>query len=122
LTTALHIAFDKPRIAFVPKPAADGNMRLVVHVLDYSPELQHLYHNRELHPTAISVDMLYARFAWTIFTLLDAFLGCNIDRRLALRTSDARLADARGFVPGIDCERFSSTAIRKRSNSLKKRK
>lgn len=36
------------------------------------PELEHCYHNHELHPTAVGVDMLYARFAWSIFTLLDA--------------------------------------------------
>ena len=33
-----------------------------------------------------------------IFSLLDAFLECKTDRRLALRTSDACLAVARGFV------------------------
>ncbi|KNG46892.1 hypothetical protein DDE82_009028 [Stemphylium lycopersici] len=68
LPTDLQIAFDKPRIALVPKPATDGSMRLVAHLLENSPELEHLYHNRELHPTAVGVDMLYARFAWSVFT------------------------------------------------------
>jgi hypothetical protein len=66
--------------------------------------------------------MLYARFAWSIFTLLDAFLECRIDRRLALRTSDARLADARGFVTAVNCELFATAATRKRSQSPNKRK
>jgi hypothetical protein len=56
LRADLHIAFDKPRIAFVPKSTGDGgNKRLVAHLLEYSPELEHLYHNRELHPTAVGV-------------------------------------------------------------------
>ncbi|KAF2023443.1 hypothetical protein EK21DRAFT_80903 [Setomelanomma holmii] len=122
LRADLHIAFDKPRVALVPKPATDGNMRLVAHLLEYSPELEHLYHNRELHPTAVGVDMLYARFAWSVFTLLDAFLECKIDRRLTLRASDARLADARGFVTAVNCEPFSSAVARRRSQSPKKRK
>jgi hypothetical protein len=122
LRVDLHIAFDKPRVALVPKPAADGSMRLVAHLLEYSPELEQLYHNRELHPTAVGVDMLYARFAWSVFTLLDVFLECNIDRRLTLRASDARLAGARGFVTAANCELVSSTAARRRLQSPKKRK
>lgn len=96
-------------------------MRLVAHLLEYSPELEHLYHNRELHPTAVGVDMLYARFAWSIFALLDAFLECKIARRLTLRGSDARLVDARGFLTAADYELFSSTSARKRSQSPKQR-
>jgi hypothetical protein len=122
LRADLHIAFDKPRVAFVPKPVTDGSMRLVAHLLEYSPELEHLYHNRELHPAAVGIEMLYARFAWSIFTLLDAFLECKIARRLALRASDARLVDARGFVTAASCELFTSTSARKRSQSPKKRK
>jgi hypothetical protein len=65
--------------------------------------------------------MLYARFAWSVSTLLDAFLECNIDRRLTLRASDARLAGARSFVTAANCELFS-TAARRRAQSPKKRK
>jgi hypothetical protein len=88
LRVDLHIAFDKPHVAFVPKPATDGSMRLVAHLPEHSPELEHLYHNRELHTSAVGIDMLYARFAWSVFTLLDAFLECKFDRRLALRATD----------------------------------
>jgi len=122
LRADLHIAFDRPRVALVPKPAADGSMRLVAHLLEYSPEFEHLYHNRELHPAAIGVDMLYARFAWSVFTLLDEFLECGVDRRLTLRAPDAHLANARGFVAAVDCELFSTAAARKRLQSPKKRK
>jgi hypothetical protein len=97
-------------------------MRLDAHLLEYSPEFEDLYHNRELHPTTVGVDMLYARFAWFVFTLLDAFFECRLDWRLALRASDALLADARGSVTAANCELFSSTAARRRSQSPKKRK
>ena len=118
LRADLHVAFDKPRIAFMPKPAGDsGEMRLVAHMLEYSPELEHLYHNRELHPTVVDIDMLYARFACSVLSRLDAFLEFKTDRRLALRTSDACLADARGFINAANCEFFPATAMRKRSRS-----
>ncbi|KAF2623331.1 hypothetical protein BU25DRAFT_414346 [Macroventuria anomochaeta] len=122
LRADLHIAFDTPRLAFVPKPATNGSMRLVAHVLGSSPEFELLYHNRELHPTAVGVDMLYARFAWSILPLLRAFLESDTDRRLTLRASDAPLADARGFVAAADCERFSTATNGRRSQSPKKRK
>jgi hypothetical protein len=69
LRADLHIAFDKPRIALVPKPATDGSMRLVAHLLENSPKLEYLYHNRELHTSAVGVDMLYARFAWSVLIM-----------------------------------------------------
>jgi hypothetical protein len=72
LRADLHIAFDKPRVAFVPRLAIDSSMRIVAHLLE-RPELEHLYHDHELHPSAVGVAMLYARFAWSVFALLDAF-------------------------------------------------
>jgi hypothetical protein len=82
LRAYLCIVFDKPRVALVPKPATDGSMRLVTHMLEYLPELKHLYQNSELRPTAVGVDMLYARFAWSIFALLDAFLSLASDAHI----------------------------------------
>jgi len=117
LRADLHITFDSPSVVFVPKPATDGSMRLVAHALEHSPELEHLYHNHELHPTAVGINMLYARFAWSIFTLLDTFLESKVDRRLALRTTDTGLGDAWGFVTAANCELFSTAASRKRSIS-----
>ncbi|KAK4978309.1 hypothetical protein LTR28_006308 [Elasticomyces elasticus] len=123
LRADLHIAFDKPRFTFVPKPACDGSgMRLVVHLLEPSAELEHLYHNRELHASAVGIEMLYARFAWSLFPLLGAFLSCRTNRRLAFRTPNGGLADSRGFVAAALCEQFSAAATRKRSQSPKKRK
>ncbi|KAJ9634073.1 hypothetical protein H2199_009104 [Coniosporium tulheliwenetii] len=123
LRADLHIVFDKPRFTFVPKPACDGSgMRLVVHLLEPSAELEHLYHNRELHASAVGIEMLYARFAWSLFPLLGAFLSCRTNRRLAFRTPNGGLADSRGFVAAALCEQFSAAATRKRSQSPKKRK
>jgi hypothetical protein len=68
------------------------------------------------------MDMLYAYFAWSVSTLLDAFFEGKIDRHLTLRASDACLADARGFVTAVHCELFSSAATKTRPQSPKKRK
>jgi hypothetical protein len=62
--------------------------------LNKSTELEHLHHNRELHPTSVGVDMLYARFAWSVFTLLDAFVEYKIDRRLSASFFDNRLCSS----------------------------
>ncbi|KAE8822121.1 hypothetical protein PTNB85_10510 [Pyrenophora teres f. teres] len=110
LDDAANALLLRADLHIVPKPTTDpttdGSMRLVAHLLEYSPELEHLYHNRELYPTAVGMDMLYARFAWSVFTLLDAFLESG----------------ARGFVTAANCKLFSSTAARRRSQSPKKRK
>jgi hypothetical protein len=34
LCATLHLALDKPRVAFAPKLATDGIMRLVAHLLE----------------------------------------------------------------------------------------
>jgi hypothetical protein len=123
LRADLHIAFDKSRFTFVPKPACDGNgVRLVVHLLEPSAEFEHLYHNRELHASAVGIEMLYARFAWSLFPLLGAFLSCRINQRLTFRTPVDNLADSHGFFAAAFCEQFSVTATRRRSQSPKKRK
>ncbi|KAB2100127.1 hypothetical protein AG0111_0g11654 [Alternaria gaisen] len=109
LRADLHIAFDKPRFVFVPKPSGDnGVMRLVLHLLEPSAELEHLYHNRELHPSDVGGEMLFARFAWTLFPLLEAFLSCKEDRRLTVRTTDHDQILDRGYFPAAACDRFST--------------
>ncbi|KAF2123824.1 hypothetical protein P153DRAFT_303528, partial [Dothidotthia symphoricarpi CBS 119687] len=73
LRVDLHLAFDGPKFTFVPK--GEGNdAQLVCHLVDTSEELVHLYHNRALPPSSVSIEMLYARLAWTIFHFLGAFL------------------------------------------------
>ncbi|RYO04902.1 hypothetical protein AA0121_g12595 [Alternaria tenuissima] len=109
LRADLHIAFDKPRFVFVPKPSGDnGVMRLVLHLLEPSAELEHLYHNRELHPSDVGGETLFARFAWTLFPLLEAFLSCKEDRRLTVRTTDHDQILDRGYFPAAARDRFST--------------
>ncbi|PVH91208.1 hypothetical protein DM02DRAFT_706327 [Periconia macrospinosa] len=119
LRTDLHIAFDKPKFVFVPKPSSDMEKpRFVIHLVEASAELEFLYHNRALHPLYSSVETLFARFAWSIFPLLDAFLTCRERRRLLLANENAAPVDNDGFVAWDKCAQFS----RKRSQSPKKRK
>jgi hypothetical protein len=73
LRADLHIAFDKPDFVFVPKPAEDSR-EFVIHVIEPLQELESLYHNRELQSIQVSLEMLFTRFAWTIFPLLADFL------------------------------------------------
>jgi hypothetical protein len=59
LRANLHITLDKRRVAFAPRLVADGSMQLVAHLLECSHELEHLYHNRELHSTVVGVAEFY---------------------------------------------------------------
>ncbi|KAH6510836.1 hypothetical protein HBI81_252900 [Parastagonospora nodorum] len=123
LQASLHIAFDRPRFVFVPKPSGDdGGMRLVLHLLEASAEFEHLYHNCELHQSDVGIETLFARFAWTLFPLLEAFLSCKEDRRLTVRTTTHDQILDRGYFSAAACERFSISSSRKRSVSPKKRK
>jgi HNH endonuclease len=120
LRTDLHIAFDKPKFVFVPKPSADPEYpQLVTHLLEPSAELEYLYHNRRLQSMHSSIQVLFARFAWSIFPLLDGFLTCRVRRRLLLANEiveESAVGD--GFVSWEKCAQFS----RKRSRSPKKRR
>lgn len=119
LRTDLHVAFDKPKFVFVPKPSSDPEkLRYVIHIVEASAELEFLYHNRALHPLYSSPETLFARFAWSIFPLVDGFLTCRERRRLLLASEDATSFDNEGFVSWERCAQFS----RKRSQSPKKRK
>ena len=117
LRTDLHIAFDKPRFVFVPKPSSDPEVpNFVIHLLDESAELHGLYHNRRLQPIRARIETFFARFAWSIFPLLDEFLTCGKRRRLLLMNEIEQ--DSDGFISSRKCAYFS----RWRSRSPKKRK
>lgn len=62
----IHNLFDKRRLVLVPKQG-----KLVIHVLGSdagTPKLLTLYHNRSPLPlSGVSIEFLYARFAWAIF-------------------------------------------------------
>jgi hypothetical protein len=100
LRTDLHIAFDKPKLDFMPKPSSvPEHPQLVTHLLEASAELEYLYHNRALQSLRSSIQMLFARFAWTVFLLLDGFWTCREPRRLLPANGVVEdSADGNGFV------------------------
>jgi len=72
LRSDLHTAFDNRKFVFYPK-SSEG---FVTHMLEPSPDLTQLYHNRLLHPLLqCNPRFLYARFAWAIFPSLSGFFS-----------------------------------------------
>lgn len=53
-----------------------------IHLLCNSYELSLLYDNVKLQPTTVSPEFLFARFAWSLFPFLAAFLSSIQQRRL----------------------------------------
>lgn len=81
LRSDIHQAFDDRMLVFVPKES-----RWVVHFTGITNSLGRLYHNTILVlDPHISPKLLLARFAWTIFPNLAAFLTVGSDRKLRLR-------------------------------------
>ncbi|RMD42653.1 hypothetical protein DV735_g2518, partial [Chaetothyriales sp. CBS 134920] len=68
----LHYLFDARYFTLVPKQDTAGQGAvLTLHVFspDNNPDLVSLYHNRSLAPlSGISIQHVFARFAWTIFS------------------------------------------------------
>jgi HNH endonuclease len=93
LRSDVHKYFDDKRLAFVLKPSATSpsTTTLVVHIFipDSTSELINLYYNRSLQQlTGISVEYLFARFAWTIFDFLKPFLQQGQKRWISLYNAD----------------------------------
>lgn len=118
LRADLHFLLDNAKFVFVPKPSFEsGNPRLVTHLIEASAELEHLYHNRALHPVGSRVENIFARFAFSVFPQLTPFLTYQ-RRRLLLSNEDANFLDDDGFVPWDRCAEF----FKKPPRSPKKRK
>ncbi|KAK3349540.1 hypothetical protein B0T25DRAFT_504734 [Lasiosphaeria hispida] len=94
LRSDIHTVFDDKVFAIVPKRdqtpghEAQGGLSLVLHVVNPITDSyfhQH-YHNRKLLPLTCSIECLFARFAWTIFSpgVLGHFLDKCITSRLLL--------------------------------------
>ena len=50
LRTNFHIAFNKSKFVFMPKPSSNPKkLRLITYLVKASAELEHLYYNRALH-------------------------------------------------------------------------
>ena len=81
LRSDIYQAFDDRKFVFVPKES-----RWAVHFFGLTNNLGRLYHNSplELDP-GISPNLLFARFAWTVFPAVSKFLRVGGDKKLRLR-------------------------------------
>lgn len=103
LRADLHLLFDQRKFAMAPKPSAfiesaatssilsvDERYALTIHVLnddEGADEFSGPYHNVAIQPKAVEMlsrDFVFARFAWSLFPLLQNFLETPIPRRLAV--------------------------------------
>ncbi|KAK7398646.1 hypothetical protein QQX98_011976 [Neonectria punicea] len=130
LRSDIHRMFDERHFCMVPKMASSPTSapapHLVGHVFNSTPseQLPKLWHNRELHtlPSVVSVECLFARFAWTIFSpaVFREFLYSTLTtRRLLTWNSDLRKHVIENADPE-KCRRIFAAA-RSRSESPKKR-
>lgn len=86
----LHFLFDQRRFSFAVKRSRSNETHLITHVLNYerADELMTLYHNRISQVLrGISIEFIFARFAWTLFTSpnFPSFTGMG---RLAVQLYD----------------------------------
>ncbi|MCJ1469132.1 hypothetical protein MMC07_007765 [Pseudocyphellaria aurata] len=104
----LHSLFDARKPVFVLKASSSHSnaANWVVHTMEYSKDLQALYHNRPLHDiTSISREFLFARFAWTLFPKMEGFLRSNVERLLISASS----AGEAFIAPADKCKTFLPT-------------
>ncbi|KAK3364266.1 hypothetical protein B0T25DRAFT_529681 [Lasiosphaeria hispida] len=87
----MHTVSDEKVFAMVPKFGWDGTTRasrpsLVTHIFNPAPDpyFNMRYHNVELLPVRCSVECLFARFAYTVFSPFSAafFASCQTSRRV----------------------------------------
>ena len=132
----VHHLFGTRRFAFVPKSFGPTTTtttpprlaQLVTHVLlpSGSPELIGLYHNRLTQPLCgISVECLFARFAWSIFTDEHIpFFQSDVECTVILWNSAKGETETR-TMKGLDvrsiAQIFESTRSQSRSISPNKR-
>lgn len=119
LRSDVRTLFDQNKLAIVPKsnswvghvPAGEGLP---------TEELAGLYHNVRLQPLAgVSVECLFARFAWTVIQLSPMFLKANVPRKLVIVQG---IVSSVRYVSGPECRIYCPTPGGKsRSQSPKKR-
>ncbi|KAH6670145.1 hypothetical protein B0J14DRAFT_657233 [Halenospora varia] len=124
----LHTHFDTHKFVFVPKKrTGEEGIPFVTHLLIASRELGALHHNMRLKPIPdVDIAFLFARFAWTIFTLVAGFLKVGVERRLIGTTISTQprvprtlsAADCRKLIPGSKSRSQSPTKrLRRRSDA-----
>lgn len=118
LRSDIHTVFDQRRLVVVPKGDS-----WVFHVFapGLTGELARLYHNVTLQVLVdVSVECLFARFAWTVFAQ-STFLRQGVSRRLVLvegEDGSSRIQDASGDKCRLI---FAAQGVKSRSQSPKKR-
>lgn len=120
LRSDLHTIFDAKRFTIVPI-----ERRLVVYCMNtkLGSQAQRLYHGVELHRIRDSgylIQFLFARFAYTIFERLRAFLEANTPRKLRLRVENEEIVE---MCSPERCWRFArDTAYQGKSRSVSPKK
>ena len=115
LRNDMHTLFDKGYFVFVPK-----HRQFVTHAFNNNPQLIMLHQNVPLPPLkGLSVECLFARFAWTIFPVFgNEFLKSGWSDRAVLLLEERKVRE----LSHIDCVPFLARpqSSRSRSNSPKK--
>ncbi|OAP61049.1 hypothetical protein AYL99_06053 [Fonsecaea erecta] len=101
LRSDIHTVFDAKEFAIVPIGG-----RLVAYCLNTQPgsHVARLYHGVELHPLGNAPELLFARFAYTVFENLRAFLDGCTERKLCIRTGNTRATE---ICDSEKCQQFS---------------
>ncbi|KAK1828560.1 hypothetical protein QBC39DRAFT_374571 [Podospora conica] len=137
LRNDIHNVFDAKVFAVVPRRVyypptdeaggggGDGDISLVVHVVTPHPDayFHQTFHNQKIRPFAASIECLYVRFAWTLFSphVLGEFLDkCFSQRYLRIRDPETRKWTVEMRDP--DQVRAMLAASRSRSASPRKRR
>lgn len=109
LRADLHVCFGQRIFAFVPKPVPN-NLRqrsLVTHLLSPSDDVEPIFHGTQLRQlTDVSVEFLFARFAWSIFPRLNGILtlplklpiAVDVEPRQQVTFTDLRTRKERGYL------------------------
>jgi hypothetical protein len=117
LRSDIHTIFDQKRFLLVPKAS-----RFVVHIIAPGQNLQltQLYHNVALQPlVGVALELVFARFAWTVLGLQDNFLRQGVARTLVVVGADST-GEAKEFS-GEECRQFVSIRSGSRTQSPLKR-
>lgn len=117
LRSDIHTVFDAKNFAIVP---IEG--RLVVYCMNTAlgSQVERLHHGVEVHRIRARSQYLLARFAYTVFAHLRAFLETDTDRKLRLWVENEETIEICGPER---CEAFARyTAYRGKSGSASPRK
>ncbi|KIW14258.1 hypothetical protein PV08_07040 [Exophiala spinifera] len=113
----IHTVFDAKRFAIVPV-----GRRLVAYCFHAQPgsHIERLHHRVELHRLQNPPQLLLARFAYTVFEGLRAFLNRRVERMLQLRLGNSLVVEK---CDAEKCQQsFRATASQGKSRSVSPKK